>query len=497
MHLNSENAGALASSSSPSGSIEVLSSIELRRSGLRFVLTHLQRLLEEDRKRPACNELNEVISSKIKATALRLEQRMEQVVLADLEKQIREYLRIVPAITLSKEWMSPSLNHARDPQRGRYCDMVEFASFDYKRDRHQEAEIYEAAFLSELQTVAPFKNTRCYLTSCGMSAVATAISFLRGPLNLKENYAAPDTLYFENSNLLDYFGSEKPKSLQFKSTAELIHQIDEHQPTVVFLDSIENFPGLRTVDLRSLVQQLTFSYRKSIFLILDVTTTPLFSLPFLGQIELPANINILAIESLAKFHQFGLDVGTGGIVTLIGKHPKFDLFPNFREKFGSNLSDVSTATLPRSNVGIATQRYKRACQNTALIVEELRRYLILNQSSFIDQIEAATPLPGSIVDDTKRFSGTGIFNIRFKNYSLLRSKNHLLTETILMEAKRREINIISGTSFGFDTTRIYLTAPSTESPFLRIAPGIEDHMDTILVAESIAAAIEKLEKEYH
>lgn len=495
MHLN-QHTPRLAEPSVLAAGQEV-SSIELRMSGFRVVLAHLEHLLKLDRKRPDYSELNEILDSKVRAATHRLNLYPEHVELMQLERHTRELLRVLPGILLSREWMSPSLDHSLMPQRGRYCEMVEFASFDYKRDRHREAELYEATFLAELRKIATFSDARCFLMSCGMSAIATAISFLRGPLGIKERFAAPSSLYFENIQLLDYCGSDKPLELPFRNTDELFQQISDKQPTAMFLDSIENSPGLRSVDLQSLVGRLISECRRPIFLVLDVTTTPLFSLPFLGNVSLPEHINILAVESLAKFHQFGLDVTTGGMITMLGKHPKFDLFPGFREKFGSNHSDVAASMLPPPDFKIAAQRFDKSCRNTRLIGDILRSCLARHSSSFVEEIEVSQPLAGSKHEQSTSTAGTPLLNIRFKNYSLLRSKSRLLTELVLAEAKYRGVNIISGTSFGFDTTRIYITAPSTDCPFLRVAPGIEDHAEALLVADSIAAGIRELEREYH
>jgi len=57
----------------------------------------------------------------------------------------------------------------------------------------------------------------------------------------------------------------------------------------------------------------------------------------------------------------------------------------------------------------------------------------------------------------------------------------------LEQAKRRNVQVVAGTSFGFDHTRVYVTAPGPDS-FLRIAPGTEDRLRIETVAEALSAA---------
>ena len=57
----------------------------------------------------------------------------------------------------------------------------------------------------------------------------------------------------------------------------------------------------------------------------------------------------------------------------------------------------------------------------------------------------------------------------------------------LEQARRRNVQVVAGTSFGFDHTRVYVTAPGPDS-FLRVAPGTEDRLRIETVAEALSAA---------
>ena len=60
----------------------------------------------------------------------------------------------------------------------------------------------------------------------------------------------------------------------------------------------------------------------------------------------------------------------------------------------------------------------------------------------------------------------------------------------MTEAARRGVALLGGSSFGFDTTRIYLTAEGAErgEPFVRLAAGTEHRIAVETVADALAAA---------
>jgi hypothetical protein len=69
-----------------------------------------------------------------------------------------------------------------------------------------------------------------------------------------------------------------------------------------------------------------------------------------------------------------------------------------------------------------------------------------------------------------------------------------LLECAVAEAGRRGVALLGGSSFGFDTTRIYLTAEDAEcgDPFVRIAVGTEHRLEVERVATALVAAVRKV-----
>jgi hypothetical protein len=66
-----------------------------------------------------------------------------------------------------------------------------------------------------------------------------------------------------------------------------------------------------------------------------------------------------------------------------------------------------------------------------------------------------------------------------------------LVACALQVARRRGVALVAGSSFGFDTTRVYLTAGATGfgRPFLRIAAGTEHRGAIDAVADVLATAL--------
>jgi hypothetical protein len=59
------------------------------------------------------------------------------------------------------------------------------------------------------------------------------------------------------------------------------------------------------------------------------------------------------------------------------------------------------------------------------------------------------------------------------------------------EARRRGVSLIGGSSFGFDTTRLYLTAARTHhgESFVRVAAGTEDRLAVEELGDVLASAL--------
>ena len=93
------------------------------------------------------------------------------------------------------------------------------------------------------------------------------------------------------------------------------------------------------------------------------------------------------------------------------------------------------------------------------------------------------------------FSGS-FFNLEFKKKSIGVYKKFL--KLAIFEAKKRNIQLAVGTSFGLNRTRIYLTSLWTTQgePFLRISVGSENRMQMENLAQVFKEVMNKLNHDY-
>ncbi len=68
-----------------------------------------------------------------------------------------------------------------------------------------------------------------------------------------------------------------------------------------------------------------------------------------------------------------------------------------------------------------------------------------------------------------------------------------MLKKILLNARKEKTNLIGGTSFGFDITRVYLTASHTQfaRSFIRISAGMENLSQMEKIGRILEAIFEK------
>ena len=101
--------------------------------------------------------------------------------------------------------------------------------------------------------------------------------------------------------------------------------------------------------------------------------------------------------------------------------------------------------------------------------------------------------PSSPEARRRGFSG-GCLSIVFETRDPELRREHALVEAAVAEAAARGVALLGGASFGFDTSRIYLTAARAEcgDPFVRVAAGTEHTVDVETLADALAAALDRV-----
>lgn len=300
---------------------------------------------------------------------------------------------------------------------------------DYRRDRHAHAAAYEASYLCEL-VGAP--GVRAFATSCGMAAFTTILAFLDldGPIVLGR------ASYHETKELVHRFCAHVVEA----DEAELPLAVETLRPGAVFVDSLCNARGLAVPPLESVLA------RAECWVVVDNTSLGPRCRPF--DSDAP---RLLVWESLLKLTQFGLDRANAGI--LLARGPGTERLEALREHLGTNVSDTAVLSLPPPDRERLERRVARLERNAALLADTLGGH----HPGIGPLLELEVPDPERWIERARR------------------------------EAVRRSVHVVHGTSFGFDHTRVYLTAPGPDA-FLRIAPGTEDRLRIESVADALAAA---------
>jgi cysteine synthase len=196
---------------------------------------------------------------------------------------------------------------------------------------------------------------------------------------------------------------------------------------------------------------------------------------------MPEHVSILLFESLAKYHQVGLDMVTGGIVLACMSSPLQNSFNKTRARLGTNIADSSVATLPRPNFAQLKARMTRHSANTELLASGLE-LIALDKTGIIESISWLKE-KSSLAPWYHNTCFTISFKSRFQSIKHFREFEF----RVLDAAKLRGLDIALSTSFGFDSTRLYVTAPSTrfEPPFLRVSVGTETVGEISCLLEAI------------
>jgi cystathionine beta-lyase/cystathionine gamma-synthase len=385
----------------------------------------------------------------------------EKASLADL---LRVEQMLSAALDAAADWQSPSFLHSVAPTAGRHEGLIRAHWNDYKRDRHLDADRYERRYVQALVDGPP--DLRALLTSCGMAAFTTVLTFLQLEGKLDGPVLAGAGLYHETRLLLERALPGRLHLVDETDTAALLRAVDELRPSALFLDSLSNTKWMPVPDLPPLLARLAGTRT---YLVLDNTGLSLTCQPFALAGE---SVRLIVFESLLKYVQLGLDRANAGIV--VARRADAERLSHYREHLGTNVADVAVHALPRPDRRVLARRLARLQRNALLLAERLR--------------EGA----GSSVEVV--YPRGGCLSIVFRDSDATLRRERAVVQEAVAEAARRRVALLGGSSFGFDTTRIYLTAEGAEygEPFVRIAAGTEHRLEVERVAEALAAAVREV-----
>jgi cystathionine beta-lyase/cystathionine gamma-synthase len=408
--------------------------------------------------------------------------------------RLRTLTGIAGSAVTASEWQSPSFAHSVRSNAGTWTGSIRAHVDDYRRDRHQDAAGFEAAFLQAYVDPADGHALRALTTSCGMSAFATILWFLQLEGKLDGSVVLGNSVYHECRDLVRAFVPRQRLHEVSEHPPEALPRVIERlRPRVVFLDSVGNAPGVLVPDLVSVVK----SMRKAAsggYLVLDNTALSCTFQPF--RLLAGDGPRLVVFESLTKYAQFGLDRVTGGVIVAEGRDAE-DL-DRHREHLGNNIPDASVYAIPWPNRARLERRLERLERNAVVITQRIREAAAEADRGVV--VGAVHPAladhPSHSIAGRLRFRG-GWLSVSFAS-SHDRSQIHQrFVELALEGARRRHVQLLVGASFGLDATRIYPTASDARSsrPFVRISPGIEHIFQIEELALAFHDAVARLSSE--
>jgi cystathionine beta-lyase/cystathionine gamma-synthase len=397
---------------------------------------------------------------------------------ASLADRLRVEQALLAGLIGAPDWQSPSFLHSGSPAAGRQTGRIRAHWNDYKRDRHADAEAYERDYLEQM--IDRPAGLRALLTGCGMAAFTTILGWLVGEGRLSGPVLVGHGLYHESRLLLERMLPGRVQFVDESDTRALVDAIVRSRPRAVFLDSLSNTRWMPVPDLRAVINAIRDT---DTYLVLDNTCFSVSCQPFALAGE---SVRLVVFESLLKYAQLGLDRANAGVI--VARCEDADSLDDYREHLGTNIPDVSVHALPPPDRGVLERRLARLQRNAIDLADGLDERMPPGVAIVYPGLGAHRP-PG--VAGRLRFRG-GCLSVVFEGRAQCLERQRRLVSEAVSEASRRGIRLLAGASFGFDTTRIYLTAARADSgtPFVRIAAGTEHRLELEPLTDALAAAIE-------
>jgi cystathionine beta-lyase/cystathionine gamma-synthase len=397
---------------------------------------------------------------------------------------IGEHLRsqqlVTAALITARDWQSPSFAHSARPAAGRHAGFIKAGWNDYKRDRHLDADAYEASF-ERAFVDAP--DLRALLTSCGMAAFTTILALMHDERRLSSHVLMGRGVYHECRQLLER-GLGRVDVVDESDTRAMLATIKRTRPRALFLDSLSNTAWAPLPDIQAVIACLAQRPYGETCLVIDNTGLSLGLRPF--SLTAAARVRMIVFESLLKYVQLGLDRTNAGIV--VARADDAAQLNKWREHLGTNASDVAALSLPTPDRWLLTRRLTRLQRNARVIAARLASA----GAPAVDAVVHAS-LPNHPACQRARALGFcgGCVNIVLTPGTSLRRRQEHVIERALKEARDVGRPLVAGSSFGFDVTRIYLTAGTTGygEPFIRVAAGTEPVHHVEALADAIARAM--------
>jgi len=284
-------------------------------------------------------------------------------------------------------------------------------------------------------------------------------------------------LYFESQRLL---AGRNVHWVDETKAGELLAAIRQTAPPVVIVDGFANVSSLPVTDLGPVVATLAELPGPGMrTLVVDTTLLgPAFG-PSDWVRALPANVRLVTYRSLQKLDQHGLDLTTGGEITVWSAVP-WNL-EGWRQLCGALPTEVGLNLLPLPDRATWLARFARHERNTRL----LAAWLTDQRSSWLANVHLA---------DAGRLGGH-VGPLLWADWAdaLDGADAQRFCHVVVDRARSLNVPLAHGSSFGFATTRIAaFTRSGGMGTALRLAPGVENLARLALVTDALQGALADL-----
>ncbi len=404
----------------------------------------------------------------------------------ELLQKYRALLHAVLSASLILDWRSPSYNQSIDAM---------FFTLNCQNNTEINYNRYRSARLSNLENhltnIFSLDTTqnKLLMTSSGMAAYNLIESYLiRYVLKSNDIVLIPHYIYFETYEQISRLPMVKIERSNTYDATKIYELILNKKPRVVFLDPVTNTSELRMVNIEKIIEQLeTQIFEDDIYLVIDGSMISGELLPF-SKLK-NEKIKILYYDSCSKYLQLGLDISMGGLVVIPA--PISKIISRLRTNTGTIMYDNSVSSFPIYSLKIYKQRMKRFTRNAILIGKTIEEEKMLSSV-----VQVNYPLLKSHPDYllAKKYDSNGaILTFSFSD-PLLNERNSLnkFINIALSLAKKQEISLVKGLSFGFSLPRIFASSARPENnnalPYLRLSVGDRSYCETKLLANILLEA---------
>jgi cystathionine beta-lyase/cystathionine gamma-synthase len=386
---------------------------------------------------------------------------------------------LASGLFVAADWHSPSIAHSVFSNAGRRDGQVRACYDDYKRDRHPDQAGWEQAWLVEMVDNPAGHRLGALQTASGMAAITTILAHIEtqatdGPVLCGEGIYHECREQLARSELRDRIVTvSETNTAAWKDALDL-------DPGAIFLDTMCNSAGLSVPDTPWLIQAV-HDRARSVIIVLDNTARSVSFQPW-RILPVDSAVRMVVFESLTKYPQLGADRAAGGVI--VSGSSEVAQLDAMREHLGTNIADAVVYQHPWPDRRLLERRLGRLGRNAALIAHTVAGRLEESESPL------RVVYPGMTTPARLWETGFRGGYLTIESHEPDVDMYRRLLRLILDVASLRDVPICEGTSFGFDTTRVYLISAEPHGiPFLRISAGAEHFLGAHAVADVLAEAL--------